>query len=245
MEKTISFFADFYDAVKFLDDAAFGALMRAAVEYQLTGKEYDGDNPMVMMGFNFAKSSTDRKKEYSRKKSENANARWQKQADANTINERSEESSGMQSDANGCKMMQTDAEQMQSDAPYPYPNPYPNPNNTLTYAPASDNAIKTFGSFGWVKLTDEEYTAIVNDLGKAEAERCIAYVDESAQVTGNKNEWRDWNLVIRKCSRDGWGKTGKPRYTGNVQTVNRTGRRDLDEDEKRAVIGMMAECEGA
>ena len=22
---------------------------------------------------------------------------------------------------------------------------------------------------------------------------------------GNKNKWRDWNLVIRKCSRERWG----------------------------------------
>ena len=39
----------------------------------------------------------------------------------------------------------------------------------------------------------------------AELLRCIEYIDESAQLTGNKNKWKDWNLVIRKCSRDKWG----------------------------------------
>ena len=63
------------------------------------------------------------------------------------------------------------------------------------------------GEYGWVKLTDEQYTKLEQDLGEEELLRCIRYVDESAQQTGNKNKWKDWNLVIRKCSRDGWGKT--------------------------------------
>lgn len=64
---------------------------------------------------------------------------------------------------------------------------------------------KSHGEFGWVKLTDSEYNRLLNDLGEAEVKRCITYVDESAQTTGNKNKWRDWNLVVRKCSKQGWG----------------------------------------
>lgn len=66
-------------------------------------------------------------------------------------------------------------------------------------------ARKKYGQYGWVKLTDEEYNRLLNDLGQAEVERCIAYIDESAQSNGNKNKWRDWNLVVRRCHRDGWG----------------------------------------
>lgn len=61
------------------------------------------------------------------------------------------------------------------------------------------------GRFGWVKLTEEEYDRLVSDLGDEEASRCIDYVDESAQATGNRNRWRDWNLVVRKCHREHWG----------------------------------------
>lgn len=61
------------------------------------------------------------------------------------------------------------------------------------------------GEHGYVVLSDEEYAKLTNDLGEAELLRCIAYVDESAKVTGNKNGWKDWNLVIRKCNRMGWG----------------------------------------
>ena len=70
-----------------------------------------------------------------------------------------------------------------------------------------------------MKLTDSDYSRLLNDLGQAEVERCIAYIDESAQATGNKNRWRDWNLVIRRCHRDGWGlsqqqKSGGDKFDG-------------------------------
>ncbi len=66
-------------------------------------------------------------------------------------------------------------------------------------------ARKKYGQYGWVKLTDSDYNRLLNDLGESEVKRCIAYIDEAAQSTGNKNKWRDWNLVIRRCHRDGWG----------------------------------------
>ena len=62
-----------------------------------------------------------------------------------------------------------------------------------------------YGEFGWVKLFEEEHTRLMADLGADELSRCIVYVDESAQATGNKNRWKDWNLVLRRCSRDKWG----------------------------------------
>ena len=64
---------------------------------------------------------------------------------------------------------------------------------------------KAYGEYGWVKLTEEEFDRLRSELGVDELNRCIAYIDESAQASGNKNHWRDWNLVIRKCHRDGWG----------------------------------------
>lgn len=68
---------------------------------------------------------------------------------------------------------------------------------------------KKYGTYHWVELTDSEYSKLKNDLGEREAEWCIDYIDELAQTTKNKNKWRDWNLVIRKCSREKWG--GKSR----------------------------------
>jgi predicted phage replisome organizer len=64
------------------------------------------------------------------------------------------------------------------------------------------------GEYGWVKLSDEEYARLQADLGETELDRCIRYVDESAQGTGNKNKWKDWALTIRRCARDKWGVAG-------------------------------------
>lgn len=62
-----------------------------------------------------------------------------------------------------------------------------------------------FGIYGWVKLSDEEYERLIIDFGEPEVKRLIQYVDEYAQSTGNKQKYKDWNLVIRKAKRDGWG----------------------------------------
>ena len=78
---------------------------------------------------------------------------------------------------------------------------------------------KSYGAFGWVKLTDDQYFRLVSDLGETEAERCISYVDESAQTTGNKNRWKDWNLVVRKCSREGWGTRAGKAQSSNTSTL--------------------------
>ena len=59
-----------------------------------------------------------------------------------------------------------------------------------------------------MRLTDEEKDRLVRDLGPDELNHCITYVDEAAQTTGNKNKWKDWNLVIRRCHREQWG-TGR------------------------------------
>lgn len=79
-------------------------------------------------------------------------------------------------------------------------------------APVEEPKRHKHGANGWVLLTDEQYKKLLHDLGPAELERCITYVDESAQITRNKNGWKDWNLVLRKCHREQWGvKAPKPK----------------------------------
>lgn len=86
---------------------------------------------------------------------------------------------------------------------------------------------KSYGEFGWVKLTDDEYKRLLNDLGEAEVKRCIAYVDESAQSTGNKNKWRDWNLVVRKCHKQGWGQQKNGGYENGIDRLARMYREEF------------------
>ena len=76
--------------------------------------------------------------------------------------------------------------------------------------------IHAFGKYGWVRLTNEQYYRLTQELGAAETWRCIEYVDESAQATGNKNRWKDWELTVRRCHKNGWGQkagTGKSAET--------------------------------
>lgn len=66
-----------------------------------------------------------------------------------------------------------------------------------------------YGEFQRVLLTDEEYRKLVEQFGEESVRSGIRYIDESAETTGNKNHWKNWYLVIRKCLRDGWN-VGKP-----------------------------------
>lgn len=61
------------------------------------------------------------------------------------------------------------------------------------------------GTYGWVKLSEAEYERLIKDFGEPEVKRLIQYIDEYAQSTGNKQKYKDWNLVIRKAKREGWG----------------------------------------
>ncbi len=66
-----------------------------------------------------------------------------------------------------------------------------------------------YGEYGWVRLSDDEHSRLLAALGEEELQRCITYVDESAQKNHNRNKWTDWNLVIRHCHRDAWYKNRK------------------------------------
>lgn len=87
-------------------------------------------------------------------------------------------------------------------------------------SPAEEPQRHRHGANGWVLLTDEQYQKLLHDLGPAELERCITYVDESAQITKNKNGWKDWNLVVRRCHREQWG-AKHPKQKASEQPVQR------------------------
>lgn len=63
---------------------------------------------------------------------------------------------------------------------------------------------KTYGEFGWVRLSDQEYSELKREMGEEQLRRCITYIDESAQSTGNRNCWLDWRTVLRRCYQKRW-----------------------------------------
>lgn len=64
---------------------------------------------------------------------------------------------------------------------------------------------RKYGAHGHVRLTDAEYSRLIKDYGEAAVTRMITYIDGRAQETGNRCGWKDWNAVIRRGLREGWG----------------------------------------
>jgi hypothetical protein len=92
----------------------------------------------------------------------------------------------------------------------------------ITAPKASKEPRKQRGPYGWVKLTDSEYDRLIDEFGDAEVQKRVKYVDESAKMTGNKNKWKDWNLVIRKAIREKWGERPNAQPQGKPLTSGRT-----------------------
>lgn len=76
-----------------------------------------------------------------------------------------------------------------------------------------------YGEYGWVRLTESEYQRLIDDFGDDTVTHYIKYVDESAEQTGNKNKWKNWNLTVRKAIRDKWGVNSKSQ-SASVKTNN-------------------------
>lgn len=204
-EEVLALYPETEAVTKKLTHAQFGELIRALMAYRWRGESYTGDDIAIDIAFQFFSNQVDRRDAAKASKVKAAKDRWSKKANAEC----------MQNDAEPCTAMQTDTECMQNDAPIlsdpVLSSPILSIESKADKPPAPPKpARKSYGEFGWVKLTDDEYNRLLNDFGEAEVKRCIAYVDESAQSNGNKNKWRDWNLVIRKCHRQGWGLTKQP-----------------------------------
>lgn len=81
--------------------------------------------------------------------------------------------------------------------------------NTNTRETASADAevsvsLKTYGEYGWIRLTDQEFFDLEREMGAAELHRCISYIDESAESTGNRNNWLNWYVVLKRCFQNRW-----------------------------------------
>ena len=69
---------------------------------------------------------------------------------------------------------------------------------------------KAYGEFGWVRLTDRQYRSLQARMGEQTLRECIRYIDCSAQSTQNRNRWKDWYLILRRCYESGWHQTRSP-----------------------------------
>ena len=75
-----------------------------------------------------------------------------------------------------------------------------------------------YGTYGWIKLTDEQLEKLNKDFGKSLVDKVISALDEYVQSNGNKNKYKDYNLVIRKAIRENWFKIKNDDFTSGNNT---------------------------
>lgn len=197
---------EYLEEMAALSDAEFGRLVRALLTYSmdrtpiaLNGNERFYAVRVMNREDRYQQAFQDANSARSRAGAAGASARWGK---ANACE-------GMQTHANACEGIEEDAANGNTETKA----------NAKTETEPKKESKHAHGEYGWVKLTDAQYEKLLADLGQEELDRCIRYVDESAQKTKNKNHWSDWNLVIRNCHRDGWGQkpAGKKRQYSTAE----------------------------
>lgn len=207
-KKSFILFCDYEDLLADLSDADLGLLLRGIFAYTGRGEEPIFESGELKMAFRFIRRRLDAdRKAYQEKceKRRQAGAKGGKSKAENLAKQAN--ASVAKQDLSNLADNDTDNDtDTDTDTDIIYPPIVPQ--GTVAQRHKEKQERHKYGEYGWVQLTEEEYTRLLADLGEKELSRCIAYVDESAQSTGNKNKWRDWNLVIRKCARGGWGKGG-------------------------------------
>lgn len=194
-KESFVFYFDWLDHLSLLEPSEAMAVLEAIRNYVLDGDADSGLEGAAKMAFSFLKAQVERdlnKWEDTRRKRSEAG-----KSGAESTNKR----------RNTAKAANAEFAE-QEPANTTVTEPVLNSESGADKPPSRSKVKlerKQYGQYGWVKLSQEEYNRLSNDLGEKEVKRCIAYLDESAQSTGNKNKWRDWNLVIRRCSRDRWG----------------------------------------
>ena len=91
-----------------------------------------------------------------------------------------------------------------------------------------------YGEYGWIKLTDTQYNKLCEEHTKDYIDFAIQKIDEYIQSNGNKNKYKDWNLVLRKAIRDNWScLNDKDKTTTNKQ------KREIDIEKEKQYGGLV------
>ena len=108
-----------------------------------------------------------------------------------------------------------------------------------------NSAKQAYGEYGWVKLDDVQYNRLIDEYGHDAVIHYIAIVDEKAQMTGNKNKWKDWNLTVRNAIRGKWQSSGS--MPKAAQTRTQAGIEqylaDIQANERREHVMQLAQGE--
>ena len=207
MNDGVVFLPSFHEAIKDFPDGDRLQMYDAIICYGLYG-EMPNLNPVLRSLFALVKPVIDSSQNRHRAAKENGKkgGRPKNQRKNQTENQSKNQTKNQDIDIDTDTDIDTDSKKEKSaDKPHNSPQK------------------KKYGEYGWIRLSDDQYTGLLRDLGKEELARCIQYVDEAAQQTGNKNRWRDWNLVLRKCHKGQWGKSEDNWKNGAVKAWNGNG----------------------
>ncbi len=196
------------EQIEHFSDEEVGALLRAILAYEKRGDKPDDLSAVVAVAFSFIAPQLDRNREKYNKIIESRRKAGRKGGENSAAARNANNTDAEQNK----QMLENQADYVPVHDPGCDPGCVPGcvpgcePESEGTSAPSSiTQTLHKHGTYGWVALTDEQYSRLAIDLGQAELERCITHIDESAQSTNNKNGWEDWDVVLRRCHRDGWG----------------------------------------
>jgi hypothetical protein len=200
-----------------LSDEDLGALVRAMMDYQFHATEPEHLSESLKIFWIFIRNDLDHaraqyetavkngRKGGRRKKKEVPTETQQNPEEGITITEsitesvtESESNSITKSESKSISKKETNKKQKQGQV------------SASAKTEAKDVSVSVsksaYGEFGWVQLSLPQYRNLEALMGPVELAACIQYIDESAQCTGNKNNWLDWERVLRRCYQNQWHK---------------------------------------
>ena len=83
-------------------------------------------------------------------------------------------------------------------------------------------------------MTDKQYETLCKDFNKDLIDRVITKLDEYMQSNGNKNKYKDCNLVIRKAIRENWFKVNDEEFTSQSKRTIEWEEAIPNQSKKRA-----------
>ena len=235
MNTYLKLFVDCLDKYQKLNDTEFGRLIRAALRYKANGEEVNltGREELLWDGL---KLDIDRdNKKYDELKKSNKINGFKGGRPKTTSLEEKNQTVFTETENNRTVFLETEKSQeedKEEDKEKDKDKDKEKDKNNLKefgadappLAEKSNKIIKNkHGEYGWVKLSEAEYQRLITEYGEETVKLYISVVDESAQQTGNKNKWKDWNLTVRKAIRDKWGHGYNVKNQDQQEVFNRYG----------------------
>ena len=247
----------YVDMLDKLGDAELGALFRGMLHYYFDDAEPELSGA-VGIYWGFLRQDLDHARESYDKKVENGRKAGQRSGEIRRAKAAAKGTETNQNEANGTKMNQVEPNrsnrnqneqikaESESESKAESESKTESKKETEAddcFAPAEAGVSvekRAYGEFGWVRLTDSQYRTLQAQMGEQALQDCIRYMDRSAQATGNRHRWRDWQVMIRRCYEEGWYQSGSRSMT-HSKTIPKGASGELGEAELEAIRRVLAQ----